>query len=583
MAEKPCYEELEEKVRGLEAVIQKQKKKEESFIKRESRLLSIANKVPEMLFQFVMHKDGSFSVPYFNDRVYQYTGYRPEEIEKDPSVLGNSVYPDDIEFLKEKLFHSVNTMSELSVEHRLIGADKKVRWIHARSIPQLMENGDIHWDGISFDISEQKKIEEELKASQKKYQTLFDRMLDGFSLHEIICDKEGNPADYRFLDVNPAFEKITGYKADEILGKTILEIMPETENFLIKTFGRVALTGEPVYFERSTTDKLQHYEISVFQPEKDQFACIFQDATARKNAQKGLEESQEYLKAIMKNTSDYIVIRDKKGYPVLFNSAAQEITKKAMGVNLDSSTMPHRLLGDKKEIAFWDSLHNKALDGEGFRIEYSYEVVPGDLRHFEINFNPIIQDNEVHGFIQVARDITDRKEMQEVLKKSRDDLEKSVKARTKELSRANKELHQKTVDLQDLNTALKVLLERREKDKEIIGENIILNVKELMIPYILRLKKGPLTENQKTYLELLESGLEQIISPFTQKLTSRYLHITPGEMQVANLVKQGKTSKEIADVLNSTERAVEAHRSNLRKKLDLDKKTNLRTYLLSLQ
>ena len=103
--------------------------------------------------------------------------------------------------------------------------------------------------------------------------------------------------------------------------------------------------------------------------------------------------------------------------------------------------------------------------------------------------------------------------MEEILKKSHDDLEKRVKARTKELQKANKALKEKTADLQEVNTALKVLLERREKDKDDIGQNILLNVKELMLPYILKLKNGNLNERQKSYLELLESGLQDIISP----------------------------------------------------------------------
>ncbi len=131
--------------------------------------------------------------------------------------------------------------------------------------------------------------------------------------------------------------------------------------------------------------------------------------------------------------------------------------------------------------------------------------------------------------------------------------------------------------------ALKVLLEKMEKDKDVFGENVLINVKEFLIPYVNRIKNGPLTENQTNYLDLLESGLRDIISPFAHKLSSRYMHITPKELEVANFVKKGKTSKEIAEILHNTERTVVAHRTNLRKKLGLGKKSNLRTYLLSLQ
>ena len=528
-----------------------------------------------------MHRDGTYSVPYFNDRVYQFTGYKPEEIVKDPYVMGKTLHPDDVGILQEKISQSVKNLSEISVEYRLIGPDNVVRWFNSKSIPHLMENGDIHWDGISVDITERKRVEEALRESKYKYQALFEKMMDACALHEIICDENGKPFNYRFLAVNPAFEKITGHKADDILGKTMLDVVPDAEPSLIEKYGKVALTGEPVSFEYYSRRK-GDYIITAYQPEERQFACIFQDITEQRKARKELVQSQEYLKAIMRNTSDFIVIRNKDGFPVLFNTSAEKITKKAMGIDLNSDIMPHKLLSDKKEVAFWDDLHEKALNGEGFKIEYSYPVSDDDLRHFEIYFNPILQEGKVQGFIQIARDITERREMEEILKKSHNDLEKRVKERTDDLRKANKALQKKTTDLQDVNTALKVLLERREKDKDDIGQNILLNVKELLLPYIKKLKKCALTENQKSYMELLESGLQNIISPFAQQLTSRYMHITPGEMHVANLVKEGKTSKEIADILNSTERAVVAHRANLRKKLGLKKKSNLRTHLLSL-
>ncbi len=583
MTEKPTCEELEKRVKDLEEELARCRQTVEALAEKEARIRKMANQVPEMLFQFVAHRDGSFSVPYFNDRLYEYTGYTPEEMMKTPSIMGKRIYPEDIVLVRSKIEESLKTLNELSLDWRLIGPDNGVRWIQSKSIPQLMENGDVHWDGMSVDITERKLAEEEVRESQRKYHALFDKMLDGCSLHEIICDENGKPVNYRFLDVNPAFKKITGYSDKDIIGKTVLELIPNTDPFLIETFGKVALTGEPVSFEYCAKDTGQRHVISAYQPAERQFATVFQDITEQKKVQEELEQSQEYLKAIMKNTSDYIVIRDKNGFPVLFNSSAEKLAKKAMGIDLNADMKPHKLLTDKKEVTMLDNLIERALNGEELKFEYSYPITDEGLRHFEICYNPILQDGKVQGFIQVARDITERRKMEEILKKSHDELEKRVKARTKELRKANESLNEKTLDLQEVNTALKVLLERREKDKEDIGQNVILNVKELMVPYIMKLKNGPLTERQQSYLELLEAGLQQIISPFAQRLSSRYLSITPGEMRVANLLKEGKTSKEIAEILNSTERAVVAHRSNLRKKLGLKKKNNLRTHLLSLQ
>ncbi len=93
---------------------------------------------------------------------------------------------------------------------------------------------------IIRDMTERRKMEEE-------YRTLFRTMLDGFAVHEIICDAQGQPVDYRFLVVNPAFERMTGLKAENIVGRTVLEVLPETERLWIETYGRVALTGVPAF------------------------------------------------------------------------------------------------------------------------------------------------------------------------------------------------------------------------------------------------------------------------------------------------------------------------------------------------
>jgi PAS domain S-box-containing protein len=131
---------------------------------------------------------------------------------------------------------------------------------------------------LSRDITAHRKAEQD-------YQTLFHEMLDGFSLHEIICDKQGSPVDYRFLAVNPAFERMTGLKADNIEGRTVLEALPGIEQYWIETYGRVALTGEPASFENYSKDLAKYFEVKTFRPAPNQFACFFYDITERKEGE----------------------------------------------------------------------------------------------------------------------------------------------------------------------------------------------------------------------------------------------------------------------------------------------------------
>jgi two-component system CheB/CheR fusion protein len=118
------------------------------------------------------------------------------------------------------------------------------------------------------DITEKRRVEQD-------YQLLFREMFNGFSVHEIICDEHGEPEDYRFLAVNPAFEKITGLKGEMILGKTVREILPSTDKVWIKSCGLVALSGNPAKFDHYSHDLGKNFQVTVFRPAMGQFACIF--------------------------------------------------------------------------------------------------------------------------------------------------------------------------------------------------------------------------------------------------------------------------------------------------------------------
>jgi len=137
-----------------------------------------------------------------------------------------------------------------------------------------------------------------LRQARADYETLFNRMIDGFAVHEIILDAGGKPVDYRFLSVNPAFEKLTGLKAVAVVGRTFKEVMPEEELFWLETYGRVALTGEPASFERYNLRLGRHFEVAAFSPSRGQFACVFVDVTEEKRAVAALQRDEAQLSAI---------------------------------------------------------------------------------------------------------------------------------------------------------------------------------------------------------------------------------------------------------------------------------------------
>jgi PAS domain S-box-containing protein len=172
-------------------------------------------------------------------------------------------------------------------------------------------------------------------------------------------------------------------------------------------------------------------------------------------------------------------------------------------------------------------------------------------------------------------DVTERVLAENALKKAHDELELRVQERTVELTK-------KTIKLEEANIALNILLKKREEDKTEIEEKVLSNVKDLIFPFLEKLKTTDLTLRQEAYLQSIESNLKDIISPYSIKLSSKYFSFTPAEIQVAEFIKHGKTTKEIADLLNISYRTICFHRQNIRKKLGLKKqKANLRAFLLS--
>ena len=160
---------------------------------------------------------------------------------------------------------------------------------------------------------------------------------------------------------------------------------------------------------------------------------------------------------------------------------------------------------------------------------------------------------------------------------SYEDLEIRVEERTEELKI-------KSDSLEETNTALRVLLKRRDEDKAELEEKVLLNIQELVMPSLDKIRKTGLEKSQKSHLEVLESNLKDVISPFMHHLSMKHLKFTPSEIQISNLIKQGNTTKEIADYLNLSPRTVDFHRNKIRKKLGLNnEKANLRTHLLSIQ
>ena len=138
-------------------------------------------------------------------------------------------------------------------------------------------------------------MEESLRSGEDRFRSLFTGMTEGFALHEIICDETGEPIDYRFLDVNPAFERLTGLTAGRVVGRRVMEVLPDTEPYWVRNYGKVALSGEPMHFDNYSRALGRHYDVFAYRPAPRQFAAIFMDITERKRAEEALQAARDEL------------------------------------------------------------------------------------------------------------------------------------------------------------------------------------------------------------------------------------------------------------------------------------------------
>jgi PAS domain S-box-containing protein len=186
-------------------------------------------------------------------------------------------------------------------------------------------------------------------------------------------------------------------------------------------------------------------------------------------------------------------------------------------------------------------------------------------------------------------DFTERKQMEDLLRKAHEDLENRVNERThalveltETLRQRESELESRTTKLEELNVTLRTVMDQRDQDRRRLEARVLANINELVRPSLEKLRKCSLTREAAAHVGILESTLGEIVSPFTQRLSDNCLNLTSTEIQIVNLIKQGMRSKEIADLMKLSKGTIDFYRKNIRRKLGIrNEKTNLRSHLIS--
>ncbi|NQT74820.1 MAG: PAS domain S-box protein [Chloroflexi bacterium] len=289
-------------------------------------------------------------------------------------------------------------------------------------------------------------------------------------------------------------------------------------------------------------------------------------------ANRQLRDSEEKFKTIFENANDHIVYISTDGTVIdvndkvedLFGYKREEVVgKKFFEFGALSAEDWQRCIELSKEL-----LEGKTAETQVLELQAKHKN--GTKVFIEVNPRLVSGNGEIKGILAITRDITARKREQELLRRHKDDLERLVS--------------ESTSSLEDANIALRVMLEKSEEVKTELEDKVLSNMKEFVLPYLEKLKKASLNQVQHAYLDELETNLHEIALSFPHGASMKFLKLTPTEITVANLIKQGKSAKEIASQLGISSRTVDTHRYNIRTKLGIsNKKVNLRTYLLSIE
>jgi len=299
----------------------------------------------------------------------------------------------------------------LSNRTLLIAKDGTERNISDSAAPIRDFDGIIRGAVVVFsDVTETYKARKEIRQSEERYRLLIEQMEQGLAIHEAIYDETGKMVNYRFIDVNPGFEKLTGLKREDIINKTVLEVLPNTEQYWIDNYGEVVRTGKPIHFEDYSTELDRYYEVRAYSPQPNRFSVIFTDVTDRKKSLFALERSERNYREIFNSTSEAIFIYDANtGHLIDANETMVNMYGYDSLEDILKTTIADRSsgIGDYTDKVAFERVLKAKTDGPQI-FEWQAKKKDGELFWVEVS----LRKTDIGGedrILAVTRDITDRK------------------------------------------------------------------------------------------------------------------------------------------------------------------------------
>ncbi|MFH1079750.1 MAG: PAS domain S-box protein [Pseudomonadota bacterium] len=475
--------------------------------------------------------------------------------------------------IKEEDYSLFKRQGELLIAERYIPHIKSFLW--GKASPLYDRNSKVVGAIQSLrDITEQKRAEAALRESERRLADIIDFLPDP----TYVIDLEG-----KLIAWNRAMEEMTGVKAKDILGKgnyehalhfygdrrpMMADLVLDPDSIKEENYSRFERQGKLLIAERYIPYKkifLWGKASPLYDRNNKVVGAIqsLRDITEQKRAEDILRESENRYRTIFENTGSAMLIVEENATITLANAefeniygySKEEIEKKASWTKFIV----------KEDLKRQRRYHySKKIDPAAAPRQYESRIINKNNEVKDVWINTALIPGTSNSIVSLF-DITDRKKAEQAVLKR------------------EQELKAKASELEELNAALRVLLKCREEDKNELEEKVLSNIKQLVLPYLDKLKKTISDHKDITNLNIIESNLKGIVSPFAQKLSSKHLNLTPKEIQVANLIKEGKTTKEIANYMDISKSAIDTHRYHIRQKLGLlNNKANLQSYLSSI-
>jgi PAS domain S-box-containing protein len=538
----------------------------------EGRFRRLAENAKDLIYRMSL-PEGKYE--YLSPAVFTITGYTPEEHYQEPLLIRKMIHPDSADYFEREWHNLLKGDMSPFYEFKIIDKYGETKWINQRNTLIRDINGSpVAIEGIATDITDRKEMEKESREMLSFLHTLFNTIPS-----PIFC-KDVNGL---YVDCNKEFEKYTGFERKDIIGKSVYDMYSkdiadkyhEMDLALLRHPGRQIYEYPIVYADGNRHDVVVNK--ATYQNADGTVAGlvgVMVDITEQKRIEKDLLASQEKYSFLIRNTSDYVARYSLSGN-LLFASDGMQFMLGYNPQEVIGTSGLDRVHPDDRSIV--QEALKKALEtaqGTDDKIEYRTICHDGSYLWVELSGKTVWnnQTGEME-IIATIRNINDRKQAEVELTKYRERLEQLVKERTQDLEN-------KTKALEEINIALKVLLQHREEDKKDLEDRFVTNIQNLIIPFAEKMKNTNLDERQLAYLGIIESHLKDITSSMITKFNQ--LNLTPTEVEIASLIKEGKSTKEIAKIMGTATSSIDTHRNNIRKKLGISKENvNLRSYLQS--